>query len=208
MVDATCGSAFDPYPTRQFFPKLAAVPDRPSNAGMLGSMTLGDATAVATDPRAEAFSYAQRRAWVFFAWWYGTVIAVPGAVDAALSGLLGQDTERGIIAMALGAGLSSVGWLVTLGVRFSRKLPKPATDIPRVDQALRTNPPAIKLSVIVSVLVVAALILFMPEDKYQELLPIIGFVAAALASVTGGMAYSASLLKNSGELYARWLERQ
>lgn len=26
-VDATCGSAFDPYPTRQFFPKLAAACD-------------------------------------------------------------------------------------------------------------------------------------------------------------------------------------
>jgi hypothetical protein len=40
------------------------------------------------------------------------------------------------------------------------------------------------------------------------LLPIIGLIAAALMSITGGMAYSSSLLKNSGELYARWLERR
>ncbi|TLM73128.1 hypothetical protein [Pseudarthrobacter sp. NamB4] len=171
-------------------------------------MTLGDAAATASDPRAQAFGYAQRRTWVFFAWWFGAVIAIPGAVDAALSGLLGQDIERGIFAMALGVGLSSVGWLVTLGARFSRKLPKPATDIPRVDQALRTNPPAIKISAIISVLIVAALILFVPEGKLPELLPIIGFVAAALTSITGGMAYSASVLKNSGELYARWLEHR
>lgn len=32
------------------------------------------------------------------------------------------------------------------------------------------------------------------------------FIAAAWASIIGGMAYTASLLKNSGELYARWLE--
>lgn len=185
-----------------------AVPGQPSNAGMLGSMTLGDATAVATDPRAEAFGYAQRRTWVFFAWWYGAVIAIPGAVDAALSGLLGEDTDRGIMVMALGAVLSSVGWLVTLGVRFSRKLPKPATDIHRVDRALRTNSPAIKLSVILSVLILAALLVFTPKGASPEGLPIVGFIAAALASITGGMAYTASLLKNSGELYAQWLERR
>lgn len=172
------------------------------------SMTLGDATAVATDPRAPAFGYAQRRTWVFFAWWYGAVIAIPGAVDAALAGLLGQDTERGIFAMALGASFSSVGWLVTLGVRYSRKLPKPASDIPRVEQALRTNPPAIKAMVIVSVLIVIALILFMPKARSPELLPIIGFIASALTIITSGMAHAASLLKNSGELYARWLERR
>jgi hypothetical protein len=107
------------------------------NAAMLWSMKLGDATAVATDPRAEAFSYAQRRTWVFFAWWYGMVIAIPGAVDAALSGLLGQETDRGIFMMILGAAISVVGWLVTLGVRFSRKPPKPASDIP----PRRASPP-------------------------------------------------------------------
>jgi hypothetical protein len=42
----------------------------------------------------------------------------------------------------------------------------------------------------------------------RELLPIVGLIAAALMSITGGPAYSASLLKNSGELYARWLKRR
>jgi hypothetical protein len=135
----------------------------------------------------------------------GAVIAIPGAVDMGLSFLFVQDTERGIVLMILGAGLSALGWLVTLGVRFSKKLPKPASDIPRVEQALRINPGAIKGSVVVSLLIVAALILFMPAGKSPELLPIVGLVAAALMSITGGMAYSASILKNSAELYARWL---
>jgi hypothetical protein len=38
---------------------------------------------------------------VFFAWWYGAVIAIPGAVDAGLSGLLGQEMDRGIFMMIL-----------------------------------------------------------------------------------------------------------
>lgn len=104
-------------------------------------------TEVATDPRAQAFGYAQRRTWVFFAWWYGMVIAIPGAVGAGPCGLLGREADRGIFMVILGTAISVVGWLVTLGVRFSPKTPNPASDIPRVEQALRTNPPAIKVSV-------------------------------------------------------------
>lgn len=171
-------------------------------------MTWGDATVVAADPRAPAFGYVQRRACVFSAWWFGAIIAIPGVVDTALSWLLGQDTERGLTFVALGAVLSSMGWLVTVGVRFSRKLPKSATDIPRVDQALRTNPRANKVAALISFLIVAAMLLFMPEDRYRELLPITGLVAASLASIIVGMVYTTSLLQNSGELFARWLERR
>ena len=171
-------------------------------------MTLGDATAVATDPRAQAFGYAQRRIWVFFAWWYGAVIAIPGAVDAGLSGFLGQEPERGVITMALGAVLSALGWLATLGIRFSGKLPKPASDIPRVEQAIRINPNVIKVSVIGAVLIAAGLILLTPNGRSPEVLPIVGLIAAAQLSIAAGMAYSGWLLKNSGELYSRWLERR
>ncbi|MDQ0664284.1 hypothetical protein QFZ35_002782 [Arthrobacter ulcerisalmonis] len=171
-------------------------------------MTLGDATAVAIDPRALAFGYAQRRSWVFFAWWYGAVIALPGAVDAGLSGLLGQEPDRGIFMMILGTAISVVGWLVTLGVRFSRKPPKPASDIPRVEQAIRINPHVIKFSVIGAAVIAASLVLLTPNGRSPELLPIIGLIAAAQLAITGGIGYSGWLMKNSGELYAQRLERR
>ena len=172
-------------------------------------MTLGDAAVVAaTDPRAQAFGYAQRRTWVFFAWWYGAVIAIPGTVDAALSGLLGQDPERGIVTMALGAAISAMGWLVTLGVRFTRKPPKPASDIPRVEQALRINPRVVKFAVIGSFVIAAGLLLLTPNGRSPETIPIIGVIAAAQLAIACGVAYRSWLLKNSGELYARWLERR
>ncbi|WP_458781874.1 hypothetical protein [Arthrobacter sp. D3-16] len=167
-------------------------------------MTLGDAE-VATDPRAPAFGYAQRRTWVFFAWWYGAVIAIPGTVDAALSG---QDPERGIVTMALGAAISALGWLVTLGVRFTRKPPKPASDIPRVEQAIRINPRVVKFAVIGSFVIAAGLLLLTPNGRSPDTIPITGVVAAAQLSIAGGVAYSGWLLKNSGELYSRWLERR
>lgn len=170
-------------------------------------MTLGDAE-VATDPRAPALGYAQRRTWVFFAWWYGAVIAIPGATDAVLSGLLGQDPERGIVTMALGAAISALGWLVTLGVRFTRKPPKPASDIPRVEQAIRINPRVVKFAVIGSFVIAAGLLLLAPSSRSPETIPIIGVIAAAQLAIAGGVAYSGWLLKNSGELYSRWLERR
>ena len=135
------------------------------------------------------------------------MIAIPGAVDAGLSGFLGQDPERGVITMALGAAVSALGWLVTLGVRFSAKPPKPASDIPRVEQAIRINPTVIKVSVIGAVLIAAGLILLTPNGRSPEVLPIVGLIAAAQLSIAAGVAYSGWLLKNSGELYARWLER-
>jgi hypothetical protein len=171
-------------------------------------MTLGDAAVVAMDPRAQAFGYAQRRVWIFFAWGYGAIIAIAGAVYAALSALVGQDPETGTIMFLLGAGLSVLGWLVTLGVRFSRKTPKPASDIPRVEQGIRINPKVIKFSVAGAIVIAAALTLFTPNGRSPEVLPITGLIAAAQLSITGGVAYSGWLLKNSGELYARWLERR
>ncbi|WP_146069263.1 hypothetical protein [Arthrobacter sp. ZGTC412] len=173
-------------------------------------MTLGDtaATMAATDPRAQAFGYAQRRSWVFVAWWYGATLAIPGAVDAGLSGLLGQDPERGIFMMIFGAVGSALGWLLTLGVRFSRKLPKPASDIPRVEQSIRINPSVIRFSVIGAVLIAAGLVLFTPNGRSPQVLPIVGLIAAAQLSIAAGVAYSGWLLKNSAELYSRWLERR
>jgi len=109
--------------------------------------------------------------------------------------------------MALGAAVSALGWLVTLGVRFSAKPPKPASDIPRVEQAIRINPTVIKVSVIGAVLIAAGLILLTPNGRSPEVLPIVGLIAAAQLSIAAGVAYSGWLLKNSGELYARWLER-
>lgn len=187
----------------------AVMVEHTAEAGRVWSMTLGDAAVVAgTDPRALAFGYAQRRIWVFWAWWYGAVFFITGAVDGTLSAIVGQDPERGLFMIVMGAAFSVLGWLLTLGLRFRRKLPKPASDIPRVEQALRTNPPAIKTLVIVSVLIVAALITLTPNGRSQELLPITGLVAALLMSITGGFAYSSSLLENSNAIYARWLERR
>ncbi len=92
--------------------------------------------------------------------------------------------------MVLGAAISALGWLLTLGVRFSRKLPKPASDIPRVEQSIRINPNVIKVSVIGTVLIAAGLVLFTPNGRSPEVLPIVGLITAAQLSIAAGVAYS------------------
>lgn len=171
-------------------------------------MTLGDATAADTDHRAMAYGHGQRRSWIFWAWWYGVTLAVTGSADAGLSGLFAQDTDRGILMMILGGIATAIGWLLTLGVRFSRKPPKPATDIPRVEQGIRINPAVVKFLVLATVLIAAALAFLTTKGATPETLPDIGLVAACILSLAGGMAYSGWLMRNSGELYSRWLERQ
>jgi hypothetical protein len=66
----------------------------------------------------------------------------------------------------------------------------------------------VQFAVIGSFVIAAGLLLLTPNGRSQETIPITGVVAAAQLSIAGGVAYSGWLLKNSGELYARWLERR
>ncbi|WP_045730423.1 hypothetical protein [Pseudarthrobacter chlorophenolicus] len=171
-------------------------------------MTLGDATAMAADERALELGHAQRRSWIFWAWFYGAALAITGAVDAMLSGLVGQDTSRGRETIFLGAPISAAGWLLTIGVRFSTKLPKPAKDLPRLEQGIRLTPGLVKVLVIAAVLIAAAMIFLTPRGTSLETLPYTGLLATAILSVAAGLARSGWLFRNSRQLYLRWLERR
>lgn len=171
-------------------------------------MTLGEVAETPAHERALAFGYGQRRSWLFWAWWYGAVLAITGCVDAVLSGLVGQGTERGITMVVLGGALSVLGWLATLGLRFSKKPPKPARYLPRVEQAIRINPGVVGFLVVAAMLITAALVFLTPKGTSSETLPYIGLVAAAILSLAGGMARSGWLMKNSDQLYSHWLGRR
>jgi hypothetical protein len=157
------------------------------------------------EERARAFGFAQRRSWVFWAWWYGAVLAISGAVQAGLAGILGQSAEHGVSLMVLGSALAAAGWLLTVGWRFTRKLPKPASDIPRVEQGIRITPNIVRVVVIGAVLIVIALALFSPQVGFPDALPLLGMLVGFLWSVAAGLAYTGRIMKNGADLYARWL---
>lgn len=165
-------------------------------------------TDTARDPRATAFGFAQRRVWVFSAWWYPGVLAVSGAVNAGVAVVLGQSPEPGISMAVLGAVFASLGWVFTAWPRFTRKAPNPASDVPRVEQGIRTTPGMIRTFLVASALGIAALVLFTPKGGWPETLPILGMLITLPLGVAAGLAYTRRLMTNSAELYARWLERR
>ena len=142
-----------------------------------------------------------------FGRWYGAVLAATGAVDAVLLAIFGQDPERGIGMVVIGAAVSVLGWLVTLGLRFSRKQPKPASDLPRVEQGIRINPGVVKFLVVAAVLIPVALALYAPKGASSETTPILGFIGASILGLAAGMARSGWLMRNSLVIYRRWCDR-
>ena len=157
-------------------------------------------------PRGEAFGFAQRKSWVFSAWWYAAVLAASGAVYAGLALVLGQSPETGIVLAILGTVLAALGWAFTAWPRFTRKPPKPTSDIPRVEQGIRITPLLIRTILIVSALGVGALVLFTPKGGSLETLPLLGLLITLPLGTSAGLAYTRRLMLDSAGLYARWLE--
>lgn len=165
-------------------------------------------TDTALVPGGAAFGFAQRRSWVFSAWWYPAVLGISGMVQAGLALTLGASAETGIVLAIVGAACSALGWALTARPRFTSKPPRPASDIPRVEQGIRVTPIMIRTILIVSVLGVAALVLFTPKGGSPETLPLLGMLLVWPLGLAAGLAYTRSLMVNSADLYARWLERQ
>lgn len=166
------------------------------------------ATATTTDPRAPAFGFAQRRSWVFWAWWYPAVLAIAGAVHAGLATVLGQSTEIGITMAILGGALAALGWVFTTWPRFTRKLPRPASDIPRVEQGIRITQGIIRTVLVAGALGIGALVLLTPLGGSLEAVPLLGMLAAVFLGLAAGLAHTGWLMKNSAELYSRWVNRR
>lgn len=122
--------------------------------------------------------------------------------------ILGLSTEPGIFVTILGAAFASLGWVFTAWPRFTRKPPKPASDIPRVEQGIRITPGMVRTVLIASGLGIGALVLFTPNGGSPETLPMLGMLVTLPLGAAAGLAYTGWLMKNSDELYSRWLERR
>jgi hypothetical protein len=162
-------------------------------------------TGTGADFRATAFGYGQRRSWLFSAWWYPATLACSGAVYAGLSMVFGQSAETGVVMAILGAAFAALGWIATAVPRFSRRPPKPASDLPRVEQGIRITPGMIRTVLVASALGIGALALFTPAGDSLESLPLLGMLVAWPLGIAAGLAHTGWLMRNSAGLYSRWL---
>lgn len=122
-------------------------------------MTLGDGAAVSIDRRALALNFGKRRSTVFWSWWYGASLALTGATESGLALLFSQAPNRGFIMAALGMIISAAGWALTARMRFSSRLPGPATDAARLEQGIPLYPRLVLACIILTAALVVLLAL-------------------------------------------------
>jgi hypothetical protein len=152
-----------------------------------------------------ALAYAQRRVWVFGSWWYGAMLAASGAVHALAAVLTGSDPEMGTVMALLGLGLASLGWILSAPKRFTRKLPKPAMDVNRAEQAIRINRGVVIVSNVVMIAVIVALAWIMKPDRAPEGVPVLAMLGV-WAPMFGVLTLRArTLLVERQPRYLTWL---
>ena len=128
-------------------------------------------------PDATAYGYAQRRSWIFFAWWYPAVLA-------------------------------STGWALTAWLRFTRRPPRPASNLLRVERGIRGTPVMVWTILVATTAAVAALILFTLNGASPENLPVLGLLVTVPLGSAAGLLHTRRLMCNNAGLHARWLERR
>lgn len=165
------------------------------------------AEAPALDSPELALGYAHRRARVFWFWWMGIVFALPGAAQALAQSATGQSPENGLFLLGLGLFISGLGWLASIAPRFTRKLPRPASDFARTEQSIRIAPGvAIGLAAAMLAIVVAFMTL-MPRGMSPEALPVMAVLAAWPLAIGAGLLTSRNVHAQRERLHRRWLER-
>jgi hypothetical protein len=156
-----------------------------------------------------ALGHAHRRNRVFLFWWMGMVFAIPGLAYAAAEAATGQSPETGLLTAALGLVLSGVGWLASIGPRFTRKPPRPATDFARTDWEIRIAPGVAAGAPIAMLAILVALVTLTPKGTSPEVLPILSALAVFPLPISAALLYSRRhLLTRREELYALWLARR
>lgn len=162
------------------------------------------ATTEAT-PDNYALAYSQRRAWVLGSWSYGAIMAVSGAAYVLASAVTGNGPETGVIMAFLGAALAGLGWLASAPKRFTRKLPKPAMDVRRAEQAIRTNKPAVIVSNVLMAVILLAATFLAPRGMAPDVIPVTAMLSVWAPLVGALMLRASKLLVERGTIYEGWL---
>lgn len=153
-----------------------------------------------------ALGYAQRRSWVMWSWVYGAMMAAAGSAYGLVATATGANPEAGVIMALLGLAVSVLGWLVSAPKRFSRKLPKPAMDVARAEQAIRINKGVAIGSNVFMAVVILGLTFGTPRGLAPDVVPILAMMSV-WAPMTGvGILRTRALLAERGPRYEHWLQ--
>lgn len=152
-----------------------------------------------------ALGYGKRRIIMVGALLGGLCVTAAGLGWAVSSALLGMGAESGLVMIAVGAALVFLGWLATVGIRFTRKLPKPILDAKNMESNLRIN--VIAMWIVAGLVWAAclALFLFSPRGREPDAASLLPSFMAFPACLVAGVLYLQSIMRRRNDLYARWL---
>lgn len=168
----------------------------------------GIAPTTRLEPTADnyALAHAQRRTWVMASWMYGAIIAASGAAYVLASAVAGHDPETGMGMAILGAAMAAVGWLASAPKRFTRKIPKPAMDVARAEQAIRINKGVVVVSNIVMAGGILAAAVFAPRGTAPDVVPILAALAVWAPLLGFLILRTTRFLIERGPRYELWLQ--
>jgi hypothetical protein len=170
----------------------------------------GSAATIRPEPSPDnyALAHAQRRTWVLGSWMYGAILAAAGAAYVLTSMGTGHDPETGTAMTILGAAIAVLGWIASARQRFTRKIPKPAMDVPRAEQAIRINKPVVVASNIAMAAIILALAVLAPRGTAPDVLPILAALSVWAPLLGVLILRSTRLLVERGARYDRWLQNR
>ncbi|WP_146187546.1 hypothetical protein [Arthrobacter sp. HMWF013] len=152
-----------------------------------------------------ALAYAHRRTWVMASWMYGAIIAASGAAYVLASAVTGHDAGTGMGMIVFGAAMAAVGWLASAPKRFTRKIPKPAMDVPRAEQAIRINKGVVVASNIVMAAIILAAAVFAPRGTAPDVVPILAALSVWAPLLGFLILRTTRFLSERGPRYDLWL---
>lgn len=169
-------------------------------------MTSG--TAPSSDFEQRALGYARRSAGLLAALLGGLCIGASGAAGAVTAFALGLSPSAGLIMVAVGVAACGIGWLATLGVRFTSKPPAPADNAAATESSSGSNVAAMWVLSIVVWAGALALAIFSPNGRQPESLVFLPAVMAIPATLLGAMIRIRQYVLQRESRYAAWLSRR
>lgn len=139
-------------------------------------------------------------------WSYGAILAAGGIAYVLASAVTGHNPETGVFMAVLGAAIAGLGWLASAPKRFSRNLPKPAKEVWRAQQDIRTNKPAVIVANVLMAAALLALTFLTPNGMAADVLPVTAMLSVWAPLVGALMLRIKKLLVDRGEIYDRWLQ--
>lgn len=113
----------------------------------------------------------------------------------------------GLIMTGVGLVLAGIGWLATVGVRFTRKLPKPVTNRQTIARSTRNGVAGGWVTFILVLAGVLAVFLFAPRGKEPDVLALLPMVMAIPTVMLIGFYRISHIMRNRNELYTLWLAK-